>query len=303
MVHESKVKKNDGGIRAGERLAYVALKCPSGKFVDASVVAPGDGLAKPVRFLEPAGRLDLRSVVICLTMWAAWGGSSRVDKSMASLFFHPVVVAWSWSWLRLGWLQWGRLWALWGLRVGKRSWYATAGGLGCSEPPCKQAWLGSRPGRAGAWRASWLGCLRRAWSGLDMLDFQIVALLGVLAFGAQPELWTLACTLGGVFGAGGPGLELGSLVAEVWVGRLGGVAGDGDLVGGGWNGSYSVEAAGLWTSSKLAMSFMGAPPWATCAGCAWSRLVGASVALNVVVAESVVSELEEWTSVMAELEN
>ena len=30
------------------------------------------------------------SVVICLTMWAAWGGSSRVDKSMASLFFHPV---------------------------------------------------------------------------------------------------------------------------------------------------------------------------------------------------------------------
>ena len=125
--------------------------------------------------------------------------------------------------------------------------------------------------------------------------------------------------LGGVFGAGGPGLgkssseELGSLCGRgvgnlpfkgsLGLGRLGGVAGDGDLVGGGWNGSYSVEAAGLWTSSKLAMSFMGAPPWAICAGCAWSRLVGASVALNAVVAESVVSELEEWTSVMAELEN
>ena len=32
-------EKNDGGISAPERLAYVALKCPSGKFVDASVMA------------------------------------------------------------------------------------------------------------------------------------------------------------------------------------------------------------------------------------------------------------------------
>ena len=75
-------------------------------------------------------------------------------------------------------------------------------------------------------------------------------------------------TLSGVFGAGGPGLgkssseELGSLggrgvgnlpfKGSFGLGRLGGVAGDGDLVGGGWNGSNSVEAAGLWTSSKLA---------------------------------------------------
>ena len=28
------------------------------------------------------------------------------------------------------------------------------------------------------------------------------------------------------------------------------VAGDGDLVGGGWKGSYSVDAAGLWTPSN-----------------------------------------------------
>ena len=59
-----------------------------------------------------------------------------------------------------------------------------------------------------------------------------------------------------------------------------------------------MDAAGLWTSSKLAMSFVGAPSWAICAGCA-----GASVALNAVVAESVASELEESASAMAALEN
>ena len=67
--------------------------------MDASVVAPGDGLAKPVRFLEPVG-LALAGLVLSLAVWRAawssdlphyaWGGSSRVDKSMASLFFHPV---------------------------------------------------------------------------------------------------------------------------------------------------------------------------------------------------------------------
>ena len=258
--------------------------------MDASVVAPGDGLAKPVRFLEPAGvgigrtgaflgglvgRLDLRGHL-----------PHYVGKSMASLFFHPV-----------------------------NSLIGSGGGMELELVACvgcSGAGLGPACGQTQLVCDCW-------WSWLQWASLQ-ASLPSLLrrAWRCLAGIWGAAGALVGVFGAGGPGLgkssseELGSLggrgvgnlpfKGSFGLGRLG-VAGDGDLVGGGWNGSYSVEAAGLWTSSKLAMSFMGAPPWATCAGCAWSRLVGASVALNAVVAESVVSELEEWTSVMAELEN
>ena len=91
-----------------------------------------------------------------------------------------------------------------------------------------------------------------ALASMELAVVQILALLGMLAFGAQPELWGLAWALVVLWAASsaladwlGQVRGVGNLPfkGSFGLGRLGGGAGDGDLVGRGWNGSYSVEAA------------------------------------------------------------
>ena len=147
--------------------------------MDASVVGSGDGLAKPVRFLEPAG----------------------VGIGRAGAFLKGLVgPGFAWSYVgRVGWV----------LDVGKRvgllaSKLGLAGGLGGLEP----GGLASKNlesmgrgamGTGGMGSGAWKGARYKAnGHGLGIHGagcVQILTLLGVLAFGAQPELWALVWAL------------------------------------------------------------------------------------------------------------